>query len=255
MVAWLQMAAALGETGITKRFAEAAAGFTGGWIWSAALAVLLVIYFYAHYGFASITAHVTAMYTPFLVVIIAAGAPPALAVLSLADFSNLSASLTHYRHDAGPIYFGVAVRDAAGVVEVRVSRLAGDDRDLEHGRLRVVEGWAGGAGVSGVDRSGTTSERRWDDLRTTTGRRYRSGAATSCSDKTPAGTPVESARRGRLVSPVVSVTGTGKWRAVVFRSWARAASGKTTLLRCFNRLVAPDSGMIPWTMPTSDRST
>jgi DASS family divalent anion:Na+ symporter len=102
----VQMAAALGETGITKRFAETAAAMTGGWIWSIALAALLAIYFYAHYGFASITAHATAMYTPFLVVTIAAGAPPALAVLSLASFSNLSASLTHYGTTPGPIYFG-----------------------------------------------------------------------------------------------------------------------------------------------------
>ena len=46
---------------------------TVGWHWAAALAVLLLVYFYAHYGFASITAHVSAMYIPFLVVIIAAG--------------------------------------------------------------------------------------------------------------------------------------------------------------------------------------
>ena len=102
----VQMASALGETGITKRFAETSAAFTGGWAWTAALAVLLVIYFYAHYGFASITAHATAMFTPFLVVTIAAGAPPALAVLSLAAFSNLSASLTHFGTTPGPIYFG-----------------------------------------------------------------------------------------------------------------------------------------------------
>ncbi len=102
----VRMAEALGETGITKRFAESAAGFTIGWHWAAALAVLLLIYFYAHYGFASITAHVSAMYIPFLVVIIAAGAPPALAVLMLAYFSNLSASLTHYGTTPAPIWFG-----------------------------------------------------------------------------------------------------------------------------------------------------
>ena len=102
----VRMAEALGETGITKRFAESAAGFTVGWHWAAALAVLLFVYFYAHYGFASITAHVSAMYIPFLVVIIAAGAPPALAVLMLAYFSNLSASLTHYGTTPAPIWFG-----------------------------------------------------------------------------------------------------------------------------------------------------
>ncbi|HEV7472744.1 MAG TPA: DASS family sodium-coupled anion symporter [Pyrinomonadaceae bacterium] len=102
----VRMAESLGETGITKRFAETAASFTVGWKWGAALAVLLLIYFYAHYGFASITAHSTAMYTPFLVVILAAGAPPYLAVLSLAYFSNLDASLTHFGTTSAPIYFG-----------------------------------------------------------------------------------------------------------------------------------------------------
>lgn len=102
----VRMAEALGETGITKRFAETAASFTSGWYWWMALAVLLLVYFYAHYGFASITAHATAMYTPFLVVILAAGAPPYLAVLSLAYFSNLDASLTHFGTTPAPIYFG-----------------------------------------------------------------------------------------------------------------------------------------------------
>lgn len=102
----VRMAEALGETGITKRFAESAASFTGGWVWWAALGGLLLIYFYAHYAFASITAHASAMYIPFLVVIIASGAPPALAVLSLAYFSNLNASLTHYGTTPAPIYFG-----------------------------------------------------------------------------------------------------------------------------------------------------
>jgi DASS family divalent anion:Na+ symporter len=102
----VRMAGALSETPIIKRFAEIAAGFTSGWIWWMALALLLLVYFYAHYGFASITAHATAMFIPFVTVIIAAGAPPYLAVLALAYFSNLSASLTHYGTTPAPIYFG-----------------------------------------------------------------------------------------------------------------------------------------------------
>jgi divalent anion:Na+ symporter, DASS family len=102
----VRMAEALGQTGITKKFAEASASLTTGWKWWLALASLLLIYFYAHYVFASITAHVTAMYTPFLIVILAAGAPTYLAVLSLAYFSNLGASLTHYGTTPAPIYFG-----------------------------------------------------------------------------------------------------------------------------------------------------
>ena len=102
----LRMAEALGQTGITKRFAEASASLTTGWKWWLALASLLLIYFYAHYVFASITAHVTAMFVPFLIVILAAGTPTYLAVLSLAYFSNLGASLTHYGTTPAPIYFG-----------------------------------------------------------------------------------------------------------------------------------------------------
>ncbi|MEO5930616.1 MAG: DASS family sodium-coupled anion symporter [Candidatus Kapaibacterium sp.] len=102
----LEMADRLGQYGITKKFADFAAGFTVGWHWWWALALLLLIYFYIHYGFASITAHVTAMFIPFLLVILGAGAPPWLAVLSLAYLSNLNASLTHYGTTPAPIYFG-----------------------------------------------------------------------------------------------------------------------------------------------------
>lgn len=102
----VRMAEALGETGITRRFADVTAGLTAGWTWWAALVVLLLVYFYAHYAFASITAHATAMFVPFLMVTIGAGAPPALAVLGLASFSNLSAGLTHYGTTPAPIYFG-----------------------------------------------------------------------------------------------------------------------------------------------------
>jgi DASS family divalent anion:Na+ symporter len=102
----VRLAEALGETGITKSFANASAGFTAGWKWWAALVLLALIYFFAHYGFASITAHSLAMYTPFLLVVLGAGAPAALAVALLAYFSNLSAGLTHYGTTPGPIYFG-----------------------------------------------------------------------------------------------------------------------------------------------------
>jgi len=115
----VQMAAALSKTGITNLFAKFSANLTTGMKWSVALAVLLLIYFYVHYGFASITAHSTAMYTPFLIVIIAAGAPPVLAVLALAYASNLSACLTHYGTTSAPIYFG------AGYVKQRTWWLIG----------------------------------------------------------------------------------------------------------------------------------
>lgn len=100
------LAGALSDTGLTRRFAEATAVLTRGWPWWVAMGGLLLVYFYAHYGFASITAHATAMYTPFLAVMVVAGAPPGLAALALAYGSNLMASLTHYGTTPGPIYFG-----------------------------------------------------------------------------------------------------------------------------------------------------
>lgn len=102
----VMMASALGETNLTKLFAESIAGTMGGWSWPAALAVLALVYFYAHYGFASITAHVTAMFIPFLAVTIAVGAPIGLTVLLLTFFANLSAGLTHYGTTPAPVYFG-----------------------------------------------------------------------------------------------------------------------------------------------------
>jgi DASS family divalent anion:Na+ symporter len=102
----VMMAAALGETNLTKLFAESIAGAMGGWTWPAALAVLALVYFYAHYGFASITAHVTAMFIPFLAVTAAVGAPAGLTVLLLTFFANLSAGLTHYGTTPAPVYFG-----------------------------------------------------------------------------------------------------------------------------------------------------
>jgi DASS family divalent anion:Na+ symporter len=101
-----QMARALTEAGVTRVLAQAVGQLISGTIWWAALLVLVFIYVYAHYAFATITAHVSAFYAAFLVVIIAAGAPPYLAVLSMSYVSSLGASLTHYGTTTSPIYYG-----------------------------------------------------------------------------------------------------------------------------------------------------
>ena len=99
------MAESLGRLGMTAWFARLVAGHVHGhWAWI--LAVLGLVYFYSHYGFASMTAHVTAMYGPFLAVAVAAGAPAMLSALVLGFLSNLNASITHYSTGPAPIYFG-----------------------------------------------------------------------------------------------------------------------------------------------------
>ena len=96
---------ALGDAGVTRAFASAVASGFGGLGWPALFAAALVIYFYAHYGFASITAHILAMFTPFLAVLLARGAPPGLTIYAFACFSNLAAGLTNYGTTPSPMFF------------------------------------------------------------------------------------------------------------------------------------------------------
>jgi DASS family divalent anion:Na+ symporter len=77
-----------------------------GWPWQAALIALVISYLYIHYGFASMTAHITALYPAFFTAALASGAPPMLAALPLAYFSNLDAGITHYGTGSAPVFFG-----------------------------------------------------------------------------------------------------------------------------------------------------
>ncbi len=102
----LMMADALQELGVIRILSSAIFGRLQTWHWAAALAVLLLAYLYVHYAFASMTAHVTALYPGFLAAAVASGAPPLMASLSLAYFSNLDAGITHYGTGSAPVYFG-----------------------------------------------------------------------------------------------------------------------------------------------------
>jgi DASS family divalent anion:Na+ symporter len=103
----LQMGDLLNRTGSTRVLAENVAGLFVGIPWAVVLVAILIIYFYAHYFFASITAHMLAMFPPFVAVLIGIGVPPQLAVYSLLCTANLTAGLTHYGTTTGPILFGV----------------------------------------------------------------------------------------------------------------------------------------------------
>ncbi len=96
----------LDKAGLPRAFAQGAAGLVGGWPWWWALAALLVVYLYAHYAFASLVAHVTAMFPAFFAVAIGLGAPPLLAALTFGFFSSLNAATTHYGTGPAPIVFG-----------------------------------------------------------------------------------------------------------------------------------------------------
>jgi len=101
----IRMGEALNEFGVMKAFAGAVSGVFTGWQWPALMAVVVIIYFYVHYFFASVTTHLLSLYGPFLAILIAAGAPAPLVAFALAFYANLSASLTHYGTTPGPILF------------------------------------------------------------------------------------------------------------------------------------------------------
>jgi DASS family divalent anion:Na+ symporter len=100
-----RMAQGLNDAGVTRAFADAVGGMFEGYGWPALFAITIVVYFYAHYAFASITAHMVSMFPAFLAVLLAAGAPPGLAVWTYAGLANLSACLTHYGTTPAPVYF------------------------------------------------------------------------------------------------------------------------------------------------------
>jgi DASS family divalent anion:Na+ symporter len=102
----MMLAAQLEKAGFPKAFAQALAAAVHGWPWWWALVAMLVVYLYAHYAFASLVAHVTAMFPAFFATALALGAPPLVAAVAFGVFSNVNAALTHYGTGPAPIVFG-----------------------------------------------------------------------------------------------------------------------------------------------------
>ena len=104
--ALIMMASELARLGVPRWFAGVVSSGVGDVHWAIGFLGVSLAYFYSHYFFASNTAHISAMYAPFLVVALALGTPPLLAAVVLAFFSNLFGSLTHYGAAVAPIFFG-----------------------------------------------------------------------------------------------------------------------------------------------------
>lgn len=102
----LMMAEQLNEQGVISIISHSVFSHVHGWPWPMTLAVLGIAYVYAHYAFASMTAHVSALYPGFLTAALVAGVPAQLVIWPLAFLSNLNAGITHYGTGSAPIYFG-----------------------------------------------------------------------------------------------------------------------------------------------------
>lgn len=68
--------------------------------------LVVAIYFYSHYLFASATAHISALFPVSLTLLIGAGLAPFPAAMLLAIMSNLYGCLTQYAIGSGPVMFG-----------------------------------------------------------------------------------------------------------------------------------------------------
>lgn len=79
--------------------------------WGVTFVVVVVVYFYAHYGFAGLAPHVVLMYAAFATLAVAAGAPKYPVALSLAGASSLCTALTNYAASPATIFFGAGYVD------------------------------------------------------------------------------------------------------------------------------------------------
>ncbi|MGE0198614.1 MAG: anion permease [Simkaniaceae bacterium] len=102
----IMMATFLNTLGLTTWFSGWVQGHVQGLHWFTAFIILTLVYYFSHYFFASIVAHIGSMYSAFLVLSVALGAPAIIAALTLGFFSNLMGGLTHYGCGPAPIFFG-----------------------------------------------------------------------------------------------------------------------------------------------------
>jgi DASS family divalent anion:Na+ symporter len=109
----VMMATTLNSLGLIPWVSKQAAGAVGGLPWIIAFGILILVYFYSHYLFASNTAHVSAMYAAFLAAALVVGTPPLLAALVLGFTSSLFGGMTQYGSGPAPVLFG------SGFVDVR----------------------------------------------------------------------------------------------------------------------------------------
>ncbi|PQP97672.1 dicarboxylate transporter 1 chloroplastic [Prunus yedoensis var. nudiflora] len=106
--ALIAMAGYLNKYGLISWFSQTVVKFVGGLglSWQLSFGILVLLYFYSHYFFASGAAHIGAMFTAFLSVASALGTPPYFGAMVLAFLSNLMGGLTHYGIGSAPVFYG-----------------------------------------------------------------------------------------------------------------------------------------------------
>lgn len=102
----VMMASSLNDLGFIGWFSGLIKTEISGLSWQVAFPVIIIVYFFSHYIFASATAHVAAMYAALLGVGLAVGVPPMLLAMMLGFVGSIYGVLTQYGHGPAPVFFG-----------------------------------------------------------------------------------------------------------------------------------------------------
>ena len=102
----VMMASSLNELGFINWFSNVIKAEIGGLSWQMAFPIMVLVYFFSHYLFASATAHVAAMYAALLGVGVSLGVPGLLLAFMLGFVGSIYGTLTHYGHGPAPVFFG-----------------------------------------------------------------------------------------------------------------------------------------------------
>ena len=100
------IASYMAKFGLFKWFSGLIAAPLQGIPWELTIIVLLLLYLYTHYFFASATAHITAMLAALVTVALASGAPVFMATFPFIGMGALIGTLTYYGTGPGPILYG-----------------------------------------------------------------------------------------------------------------------------------------------------
>lgn len=102
----VMMGSYLNSLGFIGWFGHVIGNEIAGLSWQWAFPLIILVYSYCHYMFASATAQAAAMYGVFLSVGIAVGVPGTMLAIFLGAAATLMGCLTHYGHGPAPIFFG-----------------------------------------------------------------------------------------------------------------------------------------------------
>ena len=114
LATFLMMSSHLSEFGMINWCSDHVQTLVSPFHWIISLSIISLIYFYSHYLFASISAHISSMFSAFALIAITAGVPSFVAIMLLAAMSSLCAGITHYGTGTAPVFFGanfVSVKD------------------------------------------------------------------------------------------------------------------------------------------------